>query len=470
MQTRRDLLHAYRFQNRRALAALVTGEPNVLEPPMRRLTVVTISGIMIAILIACGFALLGIFKPTTGDKWKDAGAIIVERETGARYVYLQGVLHPVLNYSSAVLAVLGNQDPHVVLVDRGDLSGAKRGATIGIDGIPDSLPSSSNLLRSPWTVCSREEGGATEQLDARVSVVVGGAAGARTIPASQAVVVRAVTGGERYLLYGGQRLALGSDAVGTALGLQSGSDVPVGTAFLDGIPAGPALKAPDIADAGSPGPELDGKPTVIGQLLFASDTRKYYLALSDGAAQLNDMQTALLRTLPIGPDNGPLPTRTTTASAVLAMGSSQREWSVVAGQFKGLPATVPSADPVPAQRGGVCAVYRSGAAQPSFAVPASRLPSFPTTQVVESPRSQQGRADEVVLSPGRAAVARSSNRSATVFVIADPGEKFAVTSASVLAGFGYDSVKPALVPAELLPLIPTGPALDPTAARRPASG
>ncbi|MDT4984661.1 MAG: hypothetical protein QOF95_2151 [Pseudonocardiales bacterium] len=64
VQSRRDQLQAYRFVNRRALAALVSGEPDVIDPPMRRLTITTISGIMIAILIAVGFALLGVIKPS----------------------------------------------------------------------------------------------------------------------------------------------------------------------------------------------------------------------------------------------------------------------------------------------------------------------------------------------------------------------------------------------------------------------
>jgi hypothetical protein len=88
MQTRRDQLHAYRFLTRRALAALVTGDPNAVEPPMRRLTVTTVSGLMIAVLVAAGFALFGVLKPSAGKSWQAQGTIIVERETGARYVYL----------------------------------------------------------------------------------------------------------------------------------------------------------------------------------------------------------------------------------------------------------------------------------------------------------------------------------------------------------------------------------------------
>jgi hypothetical protein len=68
VQNRRDLLQAYRFQARRAIAALVTGQPNVAEPPMRRLTLTTISGVVIAVLVAVGFALFGILRvPADGS-------------------------------------------------------------------------------------------------------------------------------------------------------------------------------------------------------------------------------------------------------------------------------------------------------------------------------------------------------------------------------------------------------------------
>ncbi len=469
VQTRRDQLHAYRFQNRRALAALVTGEPNVLEPPMRRLTVVTISGIMIAILIACGFALVGVFRPSTGDEWKQAGAIIVERQTGARYVLVDGVLHPVLNYSSAVLAVGTKQSPHVVLVDRSDLASAKRGPTIGIDGIPDSLPSAGNLVGGPWTVCSRQQTGRADALTAQVSVLVGGDAGSRRLPASTGVLVRAASGGTRYLLVGGQRLEVGSDAVVTSLGLPTNDYLTVGTAFLDGVPSGTRLQAPNVPHAGDPGPRIGGRPTVVGQLLYTTDTKRYYLTLADGTAQLDAVQTALLRTLGVGPEHRPVAQVDTDASSVLGAGNSTADWAVVADQLKNLPTRIPDIAAAPARNGGICAVYRGDAATPDLAVPPSRLPAFASGQVAESGRSQRGQADEVVLRPGQAAVARSSGGAATLFVVAEPGKKYAVASPDVLAGFGYAGRTPSTAPFELLPLIPTGRALDPVAARRPAS-
>jgi len=471
VQSRRDQLQAYRFVNRRALAALVTGEPDVIDPPMRRLTVTTISGIMIAILIAAGFALFGVIRPAPGDKWKQPGAIIVERETAARYVLIDKVLHPVLNYSSAVLAVGTNQKATVVLVDRAVLKSARRGPAIGIDGIPDSLPSAKDLVGSPWTVCSRLQAGQADQLDASVSVLVGSDAAAVQVPDTQAVVAQAVTGGGRYLLWQGQRLGISSTTVATSLGLQNAASVQVGTALLDAVTPGPILRAPDIRGLGTASSiMIRNAHLLVGQLLHITDNDQFFLVLADGVAAVNPVETALLRTLPIGPEHKPQAPVATSESVELGLPASQRDWKTVAAQFFGLPDKIPSLVDTAAQNGGICAVYRDGAAKATFAVPPSILPAFTSSRVVESVPSRQGLADTVVLAPGRAAVVKSSDGSATVFVVAEPGKKFAAASPEVLGGFGYSGISPVSLPSQLLPMIPTGPALDPLAARSPVTG
>jgi hypothetical protein len=87
----------------------------------------------------------------------------------------------------------------------------------------------------------------------------------------------------------------------------------------------------------------------------------------------------------------------------------------------------------------------------------------------ESIPSKQGNADEVDLTPGRAAVVSSGN-SSTVYVVADPGKKYAASSITALAGFGYGSVTPVKLPDGVLKLIGEGPALDPNAALQPVGG
>lgn len=474
MQTRRDQLHAYRFQTRRALAALVTGEPNVLEPPMRRLTAITISGIMVAILIGVGAAVVGLIKPSSGDKWKAAGAIIDERGTGARYVlFPDDVLHPVLNYSSAVLVVGGqnNTKPHIVYVDSGDIKSAKRGSLIGIPGLPDSVPGKSGLTQWPWTVCGHLEAGTTQHLNATVRVTAGGSAGARTLAPDAGVYVQAPSGGDRYLLADGRRYTISADSVATALDLTNEKPLVVGTAFLNAVPAGPALSPPPPDHVGDPSStvSIDGSPATVGQLLYTSDSHKYYLVLSDGIAALTPLETDLYRTLPLdGQTRGAV---TTSENAVLNIKASSREWSSLAAKLAGLPSEVPQIDPRPSANGGVCAVYHSSGGKPTLAVPASREPTtYVPSRIAESATSAAGVADSVSLPPGKAALVKSADGSATSFLVAAPGKKFAIPSAAVLSAFGYSGATPTKLPSALLALIAVGAPLDPTNARRPVSG
>lgn len=472
MQTRRDQLHAYKFLNRRALAALVTGEPNVPEPPMRRLTVTTISGVMIAILIAVGFAVFGLIKPTTGDTWKAAGVIIVERQTGARYVYIDDVLHPVLNYSSAVLAISGQQQAHVVLVDASDLAGTTRGSTIGIDGIPDSLPPASELISSPWTACSQLGTTAANSYAATVTLHVGDDAGAGPLSPDVGVVIHQVQTTRTFLLWHGHRMQIMTSAVDNALKLAARSTVDVGTAFINAIPAGTALQAPTITALGQPGPAVGGRPTVVGQLVQTPDASQSWVVVSGGLAPLNPLPAALVSTVGLGADHPAIQATVQQANAAGALPGLPAE---LENQFSGLPETTPTLDSSAQQGGGLCAIYTGGAQLPTFAVPPSTSTLTSGQDATDSAQSKSGRADQVLVAPGRAAEIMAANGAATVFVLAEPGKKYPVSASaggpdSVLQAFGYGGVSAVKLPAQVLALIPTGAALDPVAARLAVTG
>lgn len=469
MQTRRDQLQAYRFQNRRALAALVTGRPNPAEPPMRRLTATTVSGIMIAILIGVGCALFGFFAPTSGTAWRDPGAIIVENDTGASYVLLHDVLHPVLNYPSAVLAVAQAASPHVVHVDRSELSGVRRGPTIGIDGLPESLPGAGDLLAAPWSVCSTLHPASGGRLTVRVSLRAGSDGSARAVPGSSGVLVRTPSSSTRYLLVGGQRLALGSSRVATALGLENAPTLTVGTAFLDAVPAGSPLRTPDVADAGEPvAYSVAGRRLVVGELVHARDVDRYFLTLPEGLVLLNPVQTDLLRTLRPGADE---PTGLDTQeSFVLAhVASDPPSWQRITAQLTGLPAEVPPIAAAASNSAGLCAVYGQGTLTPRISVPAGPPPAFSSEQPSESAASRAGKVDHVALAPGAGALVRAADGAPTVFLLADPGRLYAFTSPDLLGAFGYAGGETVRVPEALIALLPQGPPLDPDAARRPVA-
>lgn len=469
MQSRRDQLQAYRFLTRRALAALVTGEPDMPEPPMRRLTLTTITGIMVAILVAAGFAAYGLIKPGSPSKLS-TGTIYIERETGARFVLLGDQLHPTLNYTSAVLAAItGDQQGKVDVktVSASTLAHKPHGPTIGIPGVPDSLPRNTNrLVRSPMSVCSQQVVQQTDNNLAKVTVSVGDSAAATALPSDAAAIVATPHDSHPYLLWHGQRLRITSPTIATALNLQSSQPLVVGTAFLNALPQGPALTTPSIPSAGRPGLSVGNTSTLVGQLVQISDDNSFLLVLSDGVVAVTPVEAALLQTLPLaGQRRSPV-----KVSRAIALGlrASSSGADVLRQQFANLPSSgLPQVPDAPAQAGGLCVLFRENAPA-VLATPPGNAPSN-GTRIDDSAQSKQGLADEVRVPAEKAELAMPDNNSATRFVIAAPGRKFAASNLA-LNGLGYSSETPVKLPAEVLLLIPSGPALDAQAARVPATG
>jgi type VII secretion protein EccB len=467
VQSRRDQLQAYKFLTRRALAALVTGEPDVPEAPMRRLSVTTVTGIMVAILVAAGFAVVGLIRPGSNTKL-EAGTVYIERDTGAQFVVLDDSngphLHPTLNYTSAVLAAGRQGKVATKTVSSGALSHLPHGATVGISGVPQSLPRGTDgLVRSPWTVCSQvhEQGASNSQ--AKVTLNVGGSAGTTLLAPDAGVVVSAPASRQRYLLWNGERLQVASDDIGTALGLQTANPLIVGTGLLNALPPGPALATPQLPGAGQPGPTVGNTRTLVGELIQVTDNQTFHLVLSNGLAQVSTVEADLLRTMPVGGQlRSPVPA---SLASVLRLQQPALPDSL-SRVFDGLPPRVPTISNAPAQAGGACVVFHENSPL-TLAVPPGTAPAG-NVQVSESAQSRQGVADEVDVPAEKAAVVAQTNGAAARFVIAAPGRRFAA-SADALASLGYGAVTPVLIPSQLLLLVPSGPALDVDAARRPAS-
>src|SRR4029453_5230106 len=152
MASRSDQLHSHQFTLQRAVGALAMRDPDPVSSPMRRIGGALFASVMIAVLAVAAGGVYGVLRPGTGSAWRDGRAMIIEKETGARFVYLDNVLYPVINYTSAVL-ILGTQDS--VTVSRTELVGVPRGTPMGIPGAPDPLPASEQLVAEPWTLCSR---------------------------------------------------------------------------------------------------------------------------------------------------------------------------------------------------------------------------------------------------------------------------------------------------------------------------
>src|ERR1700754_1463758 len=116
MPSRQDQLQSYQFMVQRVVAALVMRETDPAQSPFRRAAGATLASLLVSAIALGGAAVYGAFVGGGGQGWKNESAVIIEKESGARYVYRQGRLRPVLNYASALLILGGTGQPKTVSV------------------------------------------------------------------------------------------------------------------------------------------------------------------------------------------------------------------------------------------------------------------------------------------------------------------------------------------------------------------
>ncbi|BCB88323.1 hypothetical protein Psuf_056360 [Phytohabitans suffuscus] len=392
MTSRRDQVQAYRFLTRRIVSAMLAGEPETNELPMRRFGFAMLGGLVVGVLVFAGFGVYGLVRPGGGKPAEKT--ILVERETGAKYLYIEGRLHPVLNWASARL-ILGEAQPAVRTMARASLREVPRGRPVGIPGAPDALPDRKELVGLPWSVCSAPR--AADSLALGSYVLVGHSpAGGSALPPDAGLLVGA--GQQRYLLWSHHRLRVPDNATLAALGWASVAPLPVAGALLNALPAGPDLVAPRIAGAGGPARrEVGGEAVAIGELFRAAD--QLYVMVPDGLAPVGDLAGRLLTAAG----------RPVTEISVAEVG---RLLVGAAAEPPGYPAAVPRL------RNGdgpaaVCAAYRdAGATDTPVAVETYARAGAELTLPADQAPAGAGAdgvatADRVVLPGGRAALVRA---------------------------------------------------------------
>jgi len=474
VQTRRDQLQAYRFVTTRVQSALLHGEPDAAETPMRRIGIAMFSGIMVAVLVAAGFGIYGLLKPGAKEGWKAPGTLVVEKETGTRYVYIaqDGALHPVLNYASARL-ILNTADIAVKYFSRNSLADAPRGLARGIQGLPDSLPSPNGLVTGPWTVCSRPP--LQDRTVASMTVSVRYPPTGQHIDASHAVLVR--TRSDTFLLWDDHQLRITSPSALDALHYNRNAALQVAETWVNSVPPGPDLHAVKVPGVGQPAPAVAGSAATIGQVYRVPGANnvstQYWVALKDGLALTTETDAYLLIgdadiKLAYGGQNSHF--IDITSADVFAATKSKD--SAATGGF---PATVPvQVDPTQSEGQVVCAAYAdtTGASTRVTVALTGQVPGArPQTSLPFSVNDDT--ASQVVLPPGTAAVVRAlpqdNQPTDSFFLVTDAGGKYPVPSRGVLDILGYRNVQITPVPSGILNLIPTGPALDPATANQEAA-
>ncbi len=463
MESRKDQVQAYFFVVGRLISALMHGRPDPQERPNGRLSMGITIGVLIAIVVAGGFGLYGFFKPGGSDSWRSPGAIVMVKETGARYLLINDQLRPVLNYTSARLAA--GASAAVVSVSARSLTGMPVGMPIGIPGAPDTLPAPDRLSQDPWTVCAEP---AEADRPARTTLVIGWTPG-RDLQASQGLLVVSADNA-RYLIWQGRRYRLAGPDVAVALGYGTVVPVRVAPAWLNPIPAGRDLAFPKVAGLGGRGPAVGGRPGTIGQVYEARNAAigsdEMYVLRSDGLVRLSRTAAALMLADPAvrgaygDVPASPVPIGVDEASGMVVQGDSE----FVDGYPPRPPAQVNALDGLVA-----CARHRPvpGGVVVSMTVVGQTALGLATP--MSGPRGAGGgTADDVLIAAGTGVLARvrptPGAAPGAVHLVSEFGMKFPIADDAALAALGYQGVVPLDLPGELLTLLPTGPPLSQAAA------
>ncbi|MFI0410730.1 type VII secretion protein EccB [Actinomadura sp. 3N508] len=460
MQTRKDLLQAHRLMTQRASLALISGEPDNPELPLRRMNIAAFSGIMIGILVCAAFGIWGVIRPGGATGLEKAGMLIVEEETGARYVWCEnGKLCPVSNYVSARL-VAGADKASRKTVNRASLKEFERGPTIGIPGAPNTLPEPGDLTQAPWAVCVRTVESTSLGRQPLVTLTAGRKVGGTPLRDDQAIVVSA--GPQNWLLWRNMRMRMTPYAL-TTLGATA---TPIAEKWLNSVTQGPDFAAPRIPGLGQPanGPGGAARVGQVFSLNTASGAASSFVLLADGLAPITAIQRDLLVADPqTRKAYGANPARPVQIDAgqVNSFGRSAQRLHDPKLEGKA-PSIVTLSGPSP-----LCALYNDQSGNSDAVLTLNGdLPSPPSAV------SPQG-ADQLVFPPGSAALAGQvpspgqAEQVNTYYLVAE-GKRFPIKDQQTAEKLGYslpgDASK---VPAGVLELIAQGPVLDPDAVSTP---
>ena len=441
MQTQRDHVHAYRFMVNRMTSALVVGDPGAFEPPARRAWVGLIIGVVVGVLVTVGFGVYGLIKPGGNLAWQRAGVILVEKETGTRYVMRDGVLHPTMNQASALL--LQGKGAKIETISHASLAGLRRGETLGIAGAPDPVPAVSDLLRRTPMICELGRPGSP------TSMVVTQAQNGRPAEQDRFLYARDPEGAEYIVWRGVKQRVVDRDAA-AALGLGAAQDLP--SVWLDVIPDRPSLGHADLTGLGGPGPVVAGVPADIGQVFVQEigSERRLYVLMDDGLAPLTETEAALLD----GRADAAPPRPVTAAQVAAAPRSSNL---TLMSRLPDMLAAKPI-DP----SSMLC--VRGSAKGTDGTAEMVLLPVVP----------DPGERVHIDLPPGGGILAGevpvpAGQRSPDRYLITEQGRKYRIADDASAAALGYGNVTPVAVDSRVLSVIPTGPVLS-TAASRSTGG
>ncbi len=451
MPSRQEQLQSYQFMVQRVVSALVLRETDPPQSPFRRAVGAAFASVLITVIIAAGFGVYSIFTGGGNQQWRKPGAVIIEKDTSAVFVFREGKLHPALNFTSAMLASESAKPP-VFRVAAKSLQDVPWGQTIGIRDLPNTLAGKKNLAGYPWAVCT------APTKDGPVSSGVVGEALGTPVGSGEGYLVRSATkSSETYLLWQGRLFEVNAtNAAALAPGVQP---TVVSPAFINGLPKGRALQPVNVgAKTGQPS-NVDPVLLLIGEVVrvFGSTNEDSYVVVRENdLAFISQMQAQLS-----GRDRG----RRESLNAITKNNTikiSDELFPKESGA-QAPPLNVPT---IATYNGtGFCSVIKDEKANAELRKDvAINLEQRPKTARRSGDKAIY--ADYVLVPNGKGAVIQAGQ---TYIYVSRDGVRYAMASAAVKDKLGFDGVTPLNLPSQLVALLPEGPGLDPTEAMVPVT-
>lgn len=457
MQSRRDQVEAQTYLLSRLTGALVSADPDVLEPPTRRDNRGLIAGVLFALLVAGVVALFALFSARGSTAWQEPGTLILDKTSGSRYVLTSGRLRPVLNLASAKLLIGTNLKTASVKTET--LKKIPRGDPVGIPGAPDSLPTSATVNHGVWRVCSTTpDTPLTGYPSVGVVSDLGSVASSTRVGPSAGLLVSSDGTGSTtgtFLIWHGQALRLAGPWVADVLGWGDVAPLPVSPLWMDLIAPGPDLAPVVIPGRGDPGPQLDGQATRIGDLFQtgSGSTSPYYLLQRSGLVALTPTQYLLTSAQVTEPKVNRI------SAAGLVSNTAPRPAD------DGLPATPPEA--VRGEQGQVpCMEYPGRIRRIEPDLVWSALPPVARPQVGQTSETLAGSDPRraVQVTPGGGFLVQvpqlSDGQNASLLLVNDTGTAYPLAGGDAANALGYQADTALVIPPSFVRQLPSGPLLS----------
>lgn len=480
MATKKDLVEAYSFSRRRLVTAFVSGAPGGREVEPARPGRTIVGGVALAVLLAAGAAIAGVFAPRTPDDWAETG-LIVSKETGAAYVILPQAegeeapddveLRPVINTTSAKLILGADSEP--TLISQDTIDDQRIGEDIGILGAPASVPTPSLLIGSGWAACTADARGIKVSVAATPDVTA--TTGAGVLVKSDGdyfVVAQSAPEGDRpggaYVYELPPQKTEDGQLTDTLLE-DIGLDARVGATevprdWLSLFPTGAALdldslQIDDFGESPSVAPPEEASDALVGDVL-ETDAGARYLVTDDGPVRLGEFAAALYVNL--AQPGGARGDREVTRHPVSTAPPQTRAEDEFLEETR-WPDTLIEALPT-----DPCAQLTAEQGE----APAAQLVS-PGESV--SARSLEPGEKDAVVEPGRGAYVLSggwsgSSSGALPFLVDSKGRANPLVGSGAAAQLGYAEVEVPVVPDAWVELFACGVNLSEEAALQPPVG